>query len=242
MASPASSKSRKPLKELHGTAKIQYIWDYYKVPMAVACILIYIVGYTVYGHVTHKDRPIYVALVNITAGDQLKQQLSDGFLEYAGLNPSKNQAYLYTGLYLTANPNSDYYSYTYASRMKILAALDAEQMDIVLADQEAFDAFAEEGYLYDLNALLAEREPDLYRRISSFLVRSGTDGGGASGDTADGGAASSDTISGGAASGLDLSQSPLIRQAGFDGSVYLGVIGNSPRLDMVINYLEYLFP
>ncbi len=232
MASPAFSKSRKPLKELHGLAKIQYIWDYYKVPMAVACILIYIIGYTIYGHVTHKDRPIYVALVNITAGDQLKQQLSSGFLEYAGLSPSKNQTYLYTGLYLTANPDSDYYSYTYASRMKILAALDAEQMDIVLADQEAFDAFAEEGYLYNLEPLLSERDPDLYRRVSSFLVRSGTEGGAASGGT----------VSGGAASGLDLSRSPLIRQAGFDGSVYLGVIGNSPRLDMAVKYLEYLFP
>ena len=116
--------------------------------------------------------------------------------------------------------------------MKILAALDAEQMDIVLADQEAFDAFAEEGYLYNLEPLLSERDPDLYRRVSSFLVRSGTEGGAASGGT----------VSGGAASGLDLSRSPLIRQAGFDGSVYLGVIGNSPRLDMAVKYPEYLFP
>lgn len=231
MASSAPSSDRKPLKELHGLAKIQYIWDYYKVPMAVACILIYIIGYTVYGHVTHKDRPIYVALVNITAGDQLKQQLSDGFLEYAGLNSSKNQAYLYTGLYLTANPDSDYYSYTYASRLKILAALDAEQMDIVLADQEAFDAFSEEGYLYDLEAILAERDPQLYQKLSSSLIM------GRPGSEASGSSALEDQ----APVGIDLSQSPLIRQAGFDGSVYLGVIGNSPRPDMVVKYLEYLF-
>lgn len=210
------------MKDLHGMAKLQYIWDYYKLPIAVACILIYIAGYTVYGHIARKDRPLYLAFVNVTAGERLTQRLGSGFLDYAGLDPSKNQVYLYTGLYLTADPDSSYHEYTYASRMKILAAMDAEQIDIVLANREAFDAFAEEGYLYDLNALLAERDPRLYRRLSPYLV-------------------SRDGENGEMPAGIALSQSPFFREAGFDGDVFLGVIGNSPRLDMVTAYLNYLF-
>ena len=40
--------------------------------------------------------------------------------------------------------------------------------------------------------------------------------------------------------GLDLSDTPLIRQAGFEDPVYLGIIANSPRLDAVMEYLRYL--
>ena len=40
--------------------------------------------------------------------------------------------------------------------------------------------------------------------------------------------------------GLDLSQIPLIRRAGFEDTVYLGIIANSPRLDTVMEYLRYL--
>jgi len=41
--------------------------------------------------------------------------------------------------------------------------------------------------------------------------------------------------------GLDLSASPLIQKAGFQETVYLGIIKNSPRMHTVFDYLEYLF-
>ena len=40
--------------------------------------------------------------------------------------------------------------------------------------------------------------------------------------------------------GLDLSETALIRQAGFEETVYLGIIANSPREDTVMAYLQYL--
>ena len=41
--------------------------------------------------------------------------------------------------------------------------------------------------------------------------------------------------------GLDLSQTGFIAQAGFEESVYLGIIDNSPRKDTALAYLQYLF-
>lgn len=239
----APSSAGKTLKSLHGRARLRYIWDYYKLPLAVACILLYILGYMIYGHVTHKDRPLYVALVNVSAGEQLQEQLTDGFLEYEGLSPSKNQVYLYTGLTLTADPNSAGYSYTYASRVKILAALDGQQMDLVLANREVFDAFAEEGYLYDLETLLSEKDPALCRRLSPYLTTGpAPDGLSQENPGPDATAQGVSSPSSSCPTGLDLSGSPMIQAAGLDGKLYLGVIGNSPRLDTVIDYLEYLFP
>jgi hypothetical protein len=37
-----------------------------------------------------------------------------------------------------------------------------------------------------------------------------------------------------------VSPFPLFEQAGFSGDVYLGVVGNSPRLDTVLRYIAYV--
>ena len=41
--------------------------------------------------------------------------------------------------------------------------------------------------------------------------------------------------------GLLVSQKGIFKKAGFDGDVYLGVVKNSPRTDMAIEYINYLY-
>ena len=133
------------LRSLHGGKKIQYIWDYYKLPLAILCIVLYVIGYVLYGRLTHKDTVLYTALVNVSAGTDLTRGLGNDFLDYLNLDPSKNKLELYTGLYLTDDETNEYHEYTYASRMKIQAAIDGELMDVVLMNREAFDAFSQSG-------------------------------------------------------------------------------------------------
>ena len=40
------SPEREKLKSLYGLKKIQYIWDYYKLPIVILCIFLYIIGYS----------------------------------------------------------------------------------------------------------------------------------------------------------------------------------------------------
>lgn len=129
------------LKTLKGRTKIQYIWDYYKLPLAILGILLYVLAYILYGHFTAREPVLYVALVNVNAGGNLKKGLGEDFLGHRNLNPSKNKLELYTGLYLTDDELNENHQYTYASRMKILAVIDGELLDVVLMNQEAFDAF-----------------------------------------------------------------------------------------------------
>ena len=76
---------------------------------------------------------------------------------------------LYKGLYLTDNENNPNHEYTYASRMKILGAIDSESLDVVFMNKEAFDAFSQNGYLCDLEKLLQQKNPGLYKEVSPFL-------------------------------------------------------------------------
>ena len=207
------------MQNLRGKAKLQfflqYLWDYYKLPLAAAAIALYIALYAVYGHFTHKDTVLYAALVNVAVGETLTEELSSRFLTAQNLNTNANTFRLYSGLYLTDDENNIYHEYTYASRLKILASIDAEQLDVALMNKEAFDAFSQNGYLSNLDDnsedLLLDGSAVYHAETESYPM------------------------------GLDLSASPMIQKGGFQETVYLGIIKNSPRIHTVFDYLEYLF-
>ena len=235
-ASPEMEK----LKNLHGLKKVQYIWDYYKLPMVVLCIFLYIIAYFLYRHFAHKETVLYTALVNVSASESLTAQLSTDFLDYLEKDTSQNTMQLYTGLYLTDDETNPYHEYTYASRMKILAAIDGEQLDVVLMNKEAFDAFSQNGYLCDLLELLSDIDTVLLNEWKPYLVTNTIILEDNSVDLQFDPSIPYQAVTEEHPVGLDMSQSGLIGEAMFDDTVYLGIIANSPRKETAIDYIKYL--
>lgn len=234
-------KQPRRLRELHGKARLQYLFDYYKLPFFAGCIVLYIAGYALYGHFTHKDTVLYTALVNINAGDELTSQLSGGFLKYAGRDASKEKLELYTNWYLTGDAGSANYSYTSATSTKIVASIDRECLDVVLMNREAFDAFSQNGYLLNMETFLRENAPQLLDRLQDSLVSNTVSQEEQTPDAQPDPSAAQSSGTDEYPAGIDLSQSPLISQAGFDDTAYLGVIANTPRTEAVVSYLQYLY-
>lgn len=233
--------SNEKWNSLSGKQKVQYVWDYYKFPIAVCLICLYIVGYTVYGHFSKKEILLYTALVNVSAGEQLTDVLSGGFLDFLGADISKTDLELYTGINLTADPDAPNHEYAYASRVKIIASIDDEKLDVVLMNREAFDAFSQNGYLYNMEELLRDTDLQSISKWEPYLV-SGTV---ILEDNADE-LLQDDSLEYQAVTeeypmGLNVSETNVFRQAGFEEDVYLGVIKNSPRVDMTAEYIRYLF-
>lgn len=235
------TKSLETLRSLHGVKKLQYIWDYYKLPIAVGLILLYMIGYTVYRHVTHKDTVLYAGLINVSVGSDLEAQLGEGFLADQGVDTSKNTLNLYTGWYLTDDEMNEYHEYTYATRMKVLAALDSEQLDVVLMNREAFDAFAQNGYLYNIEELLQETDPALYEKLKDAVVSNMEILEDNAEDMVFDSTLEYVSETTEYPMAIDLSEAGMIRDAGFEDTVYFGIVGNTPRRDTAVAYLRYLF-
>ena len=234
------SQEQETFKALDGRQKLQYIWDYYKLPLAVLCIFLYIIGYSLYGHFTHKETLLCTALVNVSAGEALTEQLNTGFLDFTGADRKKEQLELYTGLYLTDDENSPYHEYTYASRMKILAAINNKELDVVLMDKEAFDSFSQNGYLCNLEELLAAEDTALYNQLKPYLITNTIILEDNSVDTVLDPSVAYEAVTEEYPVGLDLSQTGRVSKAGFDDAVYLGIVSNSLRKDAAVNYIRYL--
>ncbi len=79
-----------------------------------------------------------------------------------------------------------------------LAAIDDEQLDVVLMDKDAFDL---------------QLDPSLsYISVTKEYPM-----------------------------GLNFSEVKRIKQAGFNGDIYVGILANSPRMETALSYLKYLF-
>lgn len=228
------------LRRLSGRKKLQYLWDYYKLHFAAICVLLYILGYMLYGHFTQKNNVLYAAFINIAPSESLTEKLSGGFLASRGLDSDKNAFYLYTGLYLTTDEANPYHQYTYASRVKLIAAIDAETLDVVLMDQETFDAFSRNGYLYNMEKFLSEADPALYQGCQDLLRENTITLEDNAEEAALGQSLSYTAETETHPLALDISQTPLLKDSGFTEPVFLGIIKNTPRKEEAVEYIRYV--
>lgn len=219
--------------------KVDYIFTYFRLPIVVGLVLLYFVCSTVYRQVTKKDVVLYSALLNISVGDDLEAQLNEGFISAIGYEPQKTEVYLYKGLYASNNPSAENHEYWYASRLKLMASIEAKQLDIVLMNKEAYDVYSQDGYLLDLNDLLSQ-DDSLYRILEPHLTANTVILEDNSIEYALNEAHRYHVVTEEVTNGIDVSSFPMFQEAGFADAVYLGVMPNTPRTSAVIEYIAYL--
>ena len=224
-------------KSLKGTAKLQYIWDYYKLQIFLICIAVYVLCYLVYRGMTTEHPQLYLAYVNVEVGDTLNRHLTDEFIEF--LAPEEKHSVVKTAdrLALTENLQKVDGSYVYASQMKILSEIENQHLDIAIMNREAFDAFSQNGFLINLKDFSDARQ---LQNLESYFVENieilldnATD---VMLDPSVEYHSETTTYP----MGLDITDFPVVREAGFRDGVYLGIIANTPRPDTVAAYLSYL--
>ncbi len=226
-------------QKMNLAGKAEYIYTYYKLPILLGLIALYLCCCAMYRQLTKKEVVLYSAYINVSVGDALNAQLTEGFLSASGADLKKAEIDLYSGLYLSNDPSLENHEYQYASNLKLMAAIEAKQLDIVFMNREAYDIFSQKGYLLDLHSLLSLEDP-LYHLLEPHLTANTV--------TIEDNAIEYmlnetnryQSITEEVTNGLDVSAFPLFQEACFQDPVYLGVVGNSPRLSTAIRYIEYL--
>ena len=231
--------------DLSLTSRIQYIWDYYKVPLFTAALLIYIICYIIFRHATDRDILLYVAAVNTPV-----QKETEDFInsfpksDYAVSDEDAKDSMksrnaivdLAKDLYLTSDPDSEYHQYVYASRLKILASIEAEKLDIVLADREAMDAFAAQGFLMPLESVFAD-DPQILARLETGTVILEDNQIEVMLDES----VPYEAVTRSEKAYLDLSDLTTLPGMPEGRPVYIGIIANTPRQDMAVAFVRRLF-
>ena len=226
------------LNEMNLLQKAQHYFTYYKRPIIfIAVPLIFLLN-MLYLHFTRKEPVLYCAFINVAVGQQLEKRLTDDFAVTMDAGSGKNTVYTYSDLYLSMDPTEDH-QYAYASRMKLLATIQNQTLDVVLMNREAYDILSANGYLLALPDFLAP-DAGLAAELTPCLTENTVilednqiefDLG-----TADEYWAETQQ----AVNGLDVSGFRVFTEAGFSDELYLGVIGNTARPETARCYIGYL--
>lgn len=230
---------RESFRQMSLAKKLEYIFSYYKLPIVLVLIAGIVIGDFTYRHVTKKEALLYAAYFNVSMGEELDTALTAGFVDHVGTSPEKNEVYIYRDLYLSQDPSTENHQYAYASRLKLLASIEAKKLDVVLMNQEAYDTLSQGGYLYAIPDILDQNEPlypllEPYLRANTVILEDNSI------EYTLNEADAYEAVTVQTVNGIDVSSFALFHNASFSGSVYLGVIANSPRLPMVFDYIEYL--
>ena len=140
---------------------------------------------------------------------------------------------------MSDDPSPENHEYGYASKLKLMAAIEAKQLDVVLMNQEAYDIFSQKGYLLDFHRLLSSND-SLRRYLEPYLTANTVILEDNAVEYALNEAHQYQAVTEEVTNGINVSIFPMLWESGFSDSVYLGVVANSPRLPAAIQYIEYL--
>lgn len=230
---------RDSFKKMTFREKVDYIITYYKFPIITALIAAAVLISTVVNRMNRKEPVLYTAFANVVIGETLHEQLTDEYLRYAG-KTAKQGITVYEGLYISDDPAVVDHQIAYASKLKLLGAVNTRQLDVVLMNKEAYDLFSSSGFLCNLDELM-KTDPQLYQQLSDLIqiniVILDDNAVEYSLGEADEYISETEEIR----NGLDVSGAALLKDAGFPDTIYLGIIENSTHKEEAVNYIRYLF-
>ena len=239
-ASPQERALRRDaFRKMNAREKLDYIFTYYKLPILLGVIALAVIGSAVHRQLTKKEAVLYAAFINVSVGESLEDTLTAQFIARSGASARENEVYLYRDLYLSDDASFVNHEYAYASRLKLLGAINAKKLDLVLMNREGYDILSQNGYLMNLSDLAAGDDA-LRQHMASYLTENTV----LLEDNAIeynlNEASSYEAVTEDAANALEVTDLPIFRAAGFPDAVYLGVIANSARTEWLLRYLDYL--
>lgn len=209
-------QDRETLKRLEPKARIQFIWDYYRLPIIAAAVGLALLITAVGLNLGRGEVAMYAVFVNTDqTGLEPDAALLDAVLEEAGTNMGKKHIDITANLYLGQNGAYD------GETIMVLAALfGISDLDLFAADEAVFRRYADQNAFADLSRLI---EPELLAGHESDLYYY---------DTEDG-----QRVLG----GIVLHPGSVLHRAGYyHADVVIGAAINGENLDEAVQFIRAL--
>lgn len=227
-------------KAMSWPRRIDYVFTYFKLPLALVTVALVAIGSVVHWQLTHKEVVLYTAYANVSIEEGMDGSLTEGFVRSLGEDTRTHEVRCYRALYLSDEASPSNHEYAYASRLKVLASIDARELDVVLMNQEAYDVFSHNGYLLDLANAWPGAEGTAPEGVAGHLATNTV----ILGDNALEVTLSEEdeyqALTEEVANALEVTDLPPFQAVDFSGKVYLGIIANSPRTKAAVRFIGYL--
>ncbi len=221
------------LKDMDMKQRLQYIWDYYKIPIILVLVVLFAVFSFIRDKATSKQTVFYVAMLDSNVTETVQSTLLDGFADTLDGFDSEHETMMINADYDTGAGGQIGFTFI----QKIVAEYSVGTIDATIAPRASIEEFAEHQAYGDLSGLLpAEMYEKLEKDGYDFIYITYEDPVG--GEKHEYPAA------------VDITSSPHI-QAGFtdlsgdhhpyyDTGCYYAISPNTSHPDTCIAFLSYL--
>lgn len=223
--------NREAFRAMGPVQKVEYVFAYYKLPLVLVGIALVVLISATTRALTHKDPVLYLGFTNVVAPKEVEDSLTQGYLEARGIDLNRNEITCYRELYLSQDASVAEHGYAYASRLKLMASIENEQLDVVLMDEPAWNILSASGYLKDLSADFTGNDS---LRSNTVIISDNQ----VELDLGEANSYEAETRE--EQNALEVTHAASL--AGFSGDVplYIAVIANTPRADAATDYLTYV--
>ncbi|SEA15091.1 hypothetical protein SAMN02745687_01942 [Lachnospiraceae bacterium NK3A20] len=154
-------QQRQKLKGKSLKEKLSYFWDYYKIHTIVVIAIAAAAISIVHSIVTNKPSVFAFTALNASIPDDAYDTMYGEITDALGIDTKEQGVTLDLQEYLT--PGGDSSQYDIATRQKIFAETAAASLDVMVADQHNFDAYAKNGTFGDLRDYLSDEQMGKYQ-------------------------------------------------------------------------------
>lgn len=145
-------ENNKKMKGRSFKEKLQYFWEYYKLPTIIILFSLIIVISAVKAIITNKDVVFEAVMVNCQDTPQPAQ-----FEEILGIDQKKEEVVYDNSFSMLADPAA-YSEAFYTSAQKLVALVAANQVDVMIADPELSESYFNSEFFDDLRKYFTEEE------------------------------------------------------------------------------------
>lgn len=151
------NNTKETWNQLEGKSKAQFFADYYLLKIVVVVAVIAVVVYLSYLFLRPTTPTcFYAAFLYADIDNEAAETITEDFAQKLGVDPKEYQVTISDDYYLDDRSGL-------AASEKLLAYSYANQIDIVVADEEQFEKLASSGNMMDLSGLLDEELTQIYR-------------------------------------------------------------------------------
>ena len=140
---------KEKFKTLSTKKKVEFIYDYYKLPIIAVLLGIIILSYTVYSIATKQDTYCNITYYGSNADSEELSTIKDTLNEKI-LSDDKKSTIFIESIFVSPDSN---YGDDPASTQAFAVKLAANEIDILLINKNYFNYFASQDMLLDLNSL-----------------------------------------------------------------------------------------
>ncbi len=149
-------EEREKIKTAPFKVKVKYFWDYYKVHTLATAAALALLIFGIVEIVNRTENALFVAVVNsLEYESEFTRSLTDSFTEYEELDTKKYSVNIDNSMNIVSNPTTEIDMY---APQKMMVYTSSGDLDIIISDNECFEAYANQGLFTDLRTVFTEKE------------------------------------------------------------------------------------